>query len=87
MAAHNNNMNRGTGLEPNEVHIERYPWLAMTVLECSGVKGHQSDEGDLLNYLALMRDRQVRAYYLVREGDRFTMAKHQAVNDEIEKKW
>ena len=33
----------------------------------------------------MMRDRQVRAYNLVREDDRLTKAKHQATNDKIEK--
>ena len=57
----------------------------MTILEGSGVKGHQSEKRDHLDYLGLMRDRQARAYNLVREEDRLTKAKHQAANDEIEK--
>ncbi|CAN0574206.1 unnamed protein product, partial [Laminaria digitata] len=40
VAAHNNNVSRGTGLAPNEVHIGRYPRLPMTILEGRGVKGH-----------------------------------------------
>ena len=31
VAAHNNNVSRGTGLAPNEVHIGRYPRLPMTI--------------------------------------------------------
>ena len=84
IAAHNNNVSRGTGLAPNKVHIGRYPRLPMTIIECSGVKDHQSEKRDHLDYLGLMRDRQVRAYNLVREEDRLTKAKHQAANDEIE---
>ena len=44
-AAHNNNVSRGIGLAPNEVHIGRYPRLPITVLlEGSGVKAHQSEK-------------------------------------------
>ena len=39
--AHKNNVSRGTGLAPNEVHIGRYPRLPMAMLEGRGVKGHQ----------------------------------------------
>ena len=35
VAAHNN-VSRGTGLVPNEVHIGRYPRLPMTILEGRG---------------------------------------------------
>ena len=84
IAAHNNNVSRGTGLAPNEVHIGRYPRLPMTILEGSGVKGHQSKKRYHLDYLGLMRDRQVRAYNLVRQENRLTKAKHQAANNEIE---
>ena len=83
IAAHNNNVSRGTGLAPNEVHIGRYPRLPMTILEGSGVKGHQSAKRDQLDYLELMRDRQVRAYRLIREEDRLIKAKHQANNEKI----
>ena len=64
IAAHNN-VSRGTGLAPNEVHIGWYPRLPMTILESSSVKGHQSAKRDQLDYLELVRDRQARAYYLV----------------------
>ena len=84
IAAHNNNVSRGTGLAPNEGHIGRYPRLPMTILEGSGVKGHQSEKRDHVDYFGLMRDRQVRAYNLVREEDRLIKAKQQAANDEIE---
>ena len=61
ISAHNNNVSRGTGLAPNEVHIGRYPRLPMTILEGSGVKGHQSEKRDRLGYFELMR--------LIREED------------------
>ena len=60
IAAHNNNVSRGTGLTPNEVHIGRYPRLPMTIFEGSGVKGHQSVKRNHLDSLRL-RDRQLRA--------------------------
>ena len=66
IAAYSNNVSRGTGLAPNEVHIGRYPRLPMTILEGSGVKNHQSQKRDQLDYLELMRDRQMRAYRLIR---------------------
>ena len=46
VAAHNNNVSRGTGLAPNEVHTGRYPGLPMTILEGRGVKGHQGLKQD-----------------------------------------
>ncbi|CAB1113368.1 unnamed protein product [Ectocarpus sp. CCAP 1310/34] len=79
IAAHKNNMSRGTGLSPNEIHIGRtglspneihigrYTRLPMTILEGRGVKGHQSFKQDQLDYLELMRARQVKAYDLVKE--------------------
>ena len=65
VAAQNNNVSRGTGLAPNEaneVHIGRYPRLPMTILEGRGLKGYQDLKQDQLDYLELMRDRQVKAY-------------------------
>ena len=79
IAAHNNNVKRGTGLAPNEVHIGRYPRLPMTILESSDVKSHQSEKRDYLDYLGLMRDRQVRAHNLVREEDRLTNSQRRRI--------
>ena len=62
VAAQNNNVSRGTGLAPNEVHIGRYPRLPMTILEGRGVKGHQGLKQDQLGYLELMRDRHCLLY-------------------------
>ena len=55
----------------------------MTILEGSGIKGHQSAKKDPLDYHELSRDRHVRAFNLVREGQ--IRAKHQAANGEIDK--
>ena len=84
IAAHNNNVSRGIGFAPNEVHIGRYPRSPMTILEGSGLKGHQSAKRDQLDYRELTRDRQVRAYRLVREEDPLIKAKHQAANEKID---
>ena len=75
IAAQNNNFSRGTGLVPNAVHIGWYPRLPMTILEGIGVKGHQSAKRDQHDYIALIRDRLVRAYNLVREEDRLKKGK------------
>ena len=45
------------------------------------MKGHQSAKRDQHDYLELMRDRQVRAYRLIREEDRLVKANHQAANE------
>ena len=73
VAAHNN-ANRGTWLAPNEVHIGRYPRLPMTILERRGVKGHLGLRQDQVEYLELMRDRQVKAYKFVEEEDHLIKA-------------
>lgn len=83
VAAHNNNVSRGTGLAPNQVHIGRYTRLPMTILEDRGARGHQSLKQDQLDYLNLMRDRQIKAYQLVREEDRLIKAKHDAANEAL----
>ena len=82
VAAHNS-VSRGPGLAPNEVHIGRYPRLPMTILEGRGVKGHQGPKQDQLDYLELMRDRQVKAYKLVQEEDRLITARHEANNEHL----
>ena len=69
ISAHNNNVSRGIGLAPNEVHIGRYPRLPMTILERRGVAGHQGLKADQLEYLQLMRGHQVKAYDLVKQED------------------
>ena len=83
IAAHNNNVSRGTRLAPNEVYIGRYPRLPMTILEGRGVKGHQGLKRDQLDYLQLMRERQNRAYELVKKEDFLIKAKHEAANEKL----
>lgn len=84
VAAHNNNVSRGTGLAPNEVHIGRYPRLPMTILEGRGVRGNQGFRRDQFDYLELMRDRQIRAYTLVHEEGRLKKAKHATANEKLD---
>lgn len=81
------NVSRGTGLAPNEVHIGRYIRLPMTILEGRGVKGHQNLKKDQLEYLDLVRDRQIRAYNLVREEDKLLKARHDKANDKLAAKF
>ena len=83
IAAHNNSVNHGTGLAPNEAHIVRYPRLPMTILERRGARGHQGLRRDQLDFLQVMRERQNRAYELVRKGDFLIKAKHQAANEKL----
>ena len=40
--AYNNSVTAGTGLAPNEVHMDRIPRLPLTVFERTGVAGYQS---------------------------------------------
>ena len=84
VSAHNNNVSRGTGLAPNQVHIGRYPRLPLTILEGRGARGHQGLRADQREYLDLMFDRQKRAYQLVREEDQITKAKHRQNNEELD---
>ena len=81
IAAHNNSVNRGTGLAPNEIHIGLYQRLPMTILERRGARDHQGLRRDHLDFLQLMRERQNRAYELVRKEDFLIKAKHQAANE------
>lgn len=83
VAAHNNNVSRGTGLTPNLVHIGRYPRLPMTILEGRGARGHQGLNKDQVDYLELMRDRQVKTYELVRQEDKLIKAKHDKNNEKL----
>ena len=83
IAAHNNSVSRGTGLAPNEVHIGRYPRLPMTILEERGARGHQGLRRDHLYFLKVMRERQNRAYELVRKDNFSIKAKHQAANEKL----
>lgn len=83
--AHNNHVSRATGLAPMELHIGRYPRLPMTILGSKNeIKGWQSKKRDDLDYLQLMKERQVKAYELVAEKDRLTKEKHRANNEKLD---
>ena len=56
----------------------------MTILERRGVMGHQGLKADQLEYLQLMRDRQVKAYDLVKQEDYLIKSKHEANNEDLE---
>ena len=84
VAAYDNNVSRGTGLAPNEVHIGRYPRLPMTTLQGRGIKGHQGLKQDQLDSLELMRNRQVKAYLVqIQEEDGLIKARHEANNEHL----
>ena len=72
--AYNNSVNAATGLAPNEVHIERLPFLPLAVFDRSHGGVHLSLDRDHLAYCDLARERQQQAYELVREQHAFTMA-------------
>lgn len=56
----------------------------MTTLERKGVSGMQGLKKNQLDYyLNLMRDRQRKAYDLVKEQDQITKAKHEENNDSL----
>ena len=73
--AYNNSVNAATGLAPNEVHIRRLPQLPLAVFDRSHVGAHQSLDHDHLAYCDLARERQQRAYELVREQHALTVAR------------
>ena len=55
----------------------------MTILEGRGARGHQGLRRDQLDVLQLMRERQNRAYKLVRKEDFLIQAKHQVANGKL----
>ena len=73
--AYNNSVNAATGLAPNEVHIGRLPRLPLAVFDRSHGGAHQSLDRDHLAYCDLARERQQRAYELVREQHALTVAR------------
>ena len=73
--AYNNSANVATGLAPNEVHIGRLPRLPLAVFDRSHGGAHQSIDRDHLAYCDLSRERQQRAYKLVREQYALTVAR------------
>lgn len=80
VAAHNNNVSRGTKLAHTEVHIGRYPRLPMTILKGRDVRGNYGFKRDQFDFLKLTRGRHKRAYKLVRDEDRLTKARHASAN-------
>ena len=55
----------------------------MTILEGRDARGHQGLKREQLDFLQLMRERQHRAYKLVRKEDFLIKAKHQATNEKF----
>ena len=72
--AYNNSVSATTGLAPNEVHMGRLPRLPLTVFDRSYGGMHQNLDRDQLAYCDLARERQQRAYELVREQHALTVA-------------
>ena len=73
--AYNNSVSAATGLAPNEVHIGRLLRLPLTVFDRSYGGTHQNLDRDQLAYCDLARERQQRAYELVREQHALTVAR------------
>lgn len=68
-----------------ELHIGRYPRLPMTILgPRDHLGGMQSKKRDDLEYLQLMKERQLRACQLVVEKGRLTKEKHRVNNEAID---
>ena len=73
--AYNSSVSAVTGLALNEVHMGRLPRLPLTVLERTGVAGHQSLARDHLAYCDLVTDRQQRANDIVRKHHALTVSR------------
>ena len=73
--AYNNSVNAATGFAPNEVHIGRLPRPLLAVFDRSHGGARQSLDRDHLAYCDLARERQQRAYELVREQHALTTAR------------
>ena len=73
--AYNNSVSAATGLVPNEVHIERLPRPPLAIFDRSYGGAHQNLDGDHLAYCDFVRERQQRAYELVREQRALTVAR------------
>ena len=65
--SYNNAVSAATGLAPNEIHLGHFPRFPIAVLEHSPLAGNQSLDRDQLAYCDLVKERQLRAYRLVRE--------------------
>ena len=70
--AYNNSVSAATSLAPNEVYMGRLPRLPLTIFDRSYGGMHQNLDRDQLAYCDLARERQQRAYKLVREQHALT---------------
>ena len=73
--AYNNSVSVATGLALNEVHIGRLPRLSFAVFDRYYGRAHQSLDRDHLAYSDLAREKQQRAYELVREQHALAVAR------------
>ena len=73
--AYNNSVSAATGLAPNEVHTRCLPRLPLAVFDLSHGGAHQNLDRDQLAYCDLARERQQRAYELVRDQHALTVAR------------
>ena len=71
--AYNNSVRAATGLAPNEVYIGRLPRPPFTTFDRSYGGADQNLGRDQLAYCDLARERQQRAYELVREQHALTV--------------
>ena len=72
IAAHNNNISRGTGLASNQVQLGRYLRLPKTILEGREVPTGLGLRQEQAQYLKDVREKQMKAYRFVREEDNTT---------------
>ena len=73
--AYNNSVSAATGLAPNKVHIGRLLHLPLAAFDRTYGSARQSLDRDQLAYCDLARDRQQRAYAIVREQHALTIAR------------
>ena len=73
--AYNNSVSAATGFAPNEVHIRRLPRLPLAVFDRSYGGARQNLDRNQLAYCDLARERQQRAYELMREHHALTVAR------------
>ena len=64
---YHDSVSAATGLAPKDAHIRRLPRLALTVFDRSYGGIHQNLDRDQFAHCDLTRERQQRAYELVRE--------------------
>ena len=81
--AYNNSVSAATDHTPKEVHLGRLPRLPFTVFDRSYGGAHQSLNRDQLTYCSLARERQQRAYELVREQHALAVARINSRNSAL----